>query len=419
MHLDASNVPSFDSPPTSAASTDLGDGPVTFQSQEIECASTVIWGFKKVFYDNRCFDLAGGCRKFSPILMSSWFGVYRWIEYFYQTIIEFDLGNDDFKLSFVDGSIHLFAFFSWIDNVRDVLAETPGAMRLLTRLWLRHHKLPKANPYETTILMNVIREGNKRDIDEMAETLEGGALELVQEIIEPYRQFLASPSGILEDRILSLLPIFGHFSVRPKNSLCRELLINNGVRELVRSYLRCVTNPMSSRSHKYIVHASTVVFKFFGELWRSTPGYTWVVQAFKAGLLELFMHCWGFLPILTGDYAEIILDGFLDFSMRYLAVLPVLQTALAAIREVRGKLDTETRMKLAPLKVATAWRKFEDTVNDLERIAGNLTDYRLEKYESICDFVSFPYPLWCDIIVCLTFRSASGLQRTLRNSTLR
>lgn len=389
-HLHASKVPSFDSSPPSSTFTGTEAEVVIFHSQNIERARTVLWGFKD--FDKICFTLGVGCRALTPVLLSSWFGVYRWIEYFFQAIIEEDLGDDNFKLSFVEASIHLFAFFSYFDGIPDLLAETPGAMKLLTQLWLQHHKYPKSNPYASTILLTYIRTEKKHyGIDEMTDAFDGSATALVKEILEPYRHFQSSPSAILEDRILSMLPIFNHFVERPKHKLCRELLINNGVRELIQSYLRCVTNPISSQSHKYIVQAPGVCFEFFGELWRCTPGYAWVVQAFRAGLLELFVRCWAFLsPLCDGDN-ETVNDGFLDFSMRYLAVLPVLQAASTAIREVNRNLDMETRIKLAPPKSADAWCKFESSVKDLERTAESLIESRLEKYESICDFVSRGY----------------------------
>ncbi|KLO15018.1 hypothetical protein SCHPADRAFT_996134 [Schizopora paradoxa] len=385
-HLDASKVPSFDFLPPSTAYTEIGDGAVTFLSQDIERARTVIWGFKDVYYGEECFDLAGGWQSFAPVLLSSWFGIYRWIEYFFQAVIEMDLGDDDFKLSFIEGSIHLFVFFSWIDEVHDFLARTSGAMTLLTKIWLQHHRFPKADPLDSLTLMNLIRPSKKREINEMAEAVDGGALALVQEILEPFREFLSSPSSILECRILSLLPVFTIYACRPRNALCRELLMNNGVRELIKSYLHCITNPMSFKGRVCIVEAPGDIFEFFGELWKSTPGHTWVVQAFRSGLLELFIRCWDFFPAMDEDINEEVTDGFLEFSMRYLVVLPVLQAASAAIREVHDKLDTKTRIALAPPRVSNAWRKFEYTVNDLLQIGGNLIEFRLEKFASICDF---------------------------------
>ncbi len=385
-HLDKSKVPNLDTLPPTAAFTDADDGNVTFHSQVVERAKTVLWGFKEVFWEGRCLD-RDGKQHFTPVLLSSWFGVYRWIEYFFQAVIDMDLGDERFKLSFIQGSIHIFEGFSLIEEVHNVLANTPGAMKLLTQLWLLHQRFPLAKQFPNVILTNVLR-GRKHHLDEMLEAVDGDAILLIEEILEPYRRFQTSPSAVLEDRVLAQIPVFHLFSERPKHKLCRELLINNGVRELIKAYLQCATNPFSKKSQGFIAHAPTVCFSFFGELWRSSPGHAWVIQAFKAGLLEMFVRSWAFVPLLSAEGKESVNEGFLDFVMKYLVILPVLQAASAAILEVQSKLDMETRTRLAPSPSGDAWRKFENLVKDLERTADGLIDSRLVKYQLICDFVS-------------------------------
>ncbi|KLO09338.1 hypothetical protein SCHPADRAFT_571574 [Schizopora paradoxa] len=285
------------------------------------------------------------------------------------------------------------AYLRCFDGVRQVVDDTPGVLKLTTLLWLQHQKLSTLRPSGCMLMSSFIGERivKKRSFDEILDAVDGDPVVIIEALLEPFRQFLEKPTSSSEGRAIASIIFLYQLTRRPKHILCRRLLQKNAVPLVLSFLLKWIQNPLLQSSDKRSVVSDS--FKFFDGLAYCAPGVTWVIQAFRAGLLEFYVRTWPIIADMPRKDIDLLLHCFTCVSMRYLHDLQVVETARDALAKdlnVQGvdvdwhaEDDDQQPEYQTPLGTLIMFR---DLLQKRVNVAEDIPYGTIRKNCQICDF---------------------------------
>lgn len=384
-HLDESKLPGFHSDPLPSATASASDGALiqrTSPSVNVLRAQTIILGFEDGF--ENIAELRQRHREIDPILIARWNGVHKWMWYFLGMVVGGQSHSND---SLIESLVNFISFYKWLDGAHELIDGTPGALKLVTLLWLQHRNLTTLRPSGCILLSTFIgrRITKKRSFDEILDAVDGEAAIIVDALLEPYRLFLSTPTPFLQARVATTVDFFYLLTYRPKHILCRQLLEKNAIPLVIRSILYCIEYPSLMVDLRGVIFA---VFHFLGRLAYCTPGETWAIQAFRAGLPELFIKCWPiFARMENEEHVEKLSRAFAYVSCKYLCNLQVVQAAGGALFKAIRNVNLDS-IGVQAQCIGAAWCIFHHFVDTRLSIAENMDACGIRMNRQICDVVS-------------------------------
>ncbi|KJA14498.1 hypothetical protein HYPSUDRAFT_150369 [Hypholoma sublateritium FD-334 SS-4] len=322
----------------------------------------------------------------SPIekqTLKSWPAVYKWCTFFYTTRIEpGDAIKPELRRAAMDMIGGVIYSLSRFDSVRKVIADTPGAIELATRIWLVEDACiePSSMPIPVNsaaldallIFPDYIpppfggnpfvdeRENAVRSrLDRVVTAAGGDTSRVVDLTFSRIRTATAIDERIHEPRTAIILDLIGHLSRSASHPL-RLAFLSKGITAFV-TKLAVVIVGMLDRSHVHqqgLLDSLVASLGFLSNTIESTDGFTWVGKAVSAGFLQAWTGAARHIHTFDNhEDAEMVIEIMEKIVPRYMVYKSVINSVHTAMKKVKDETKFDDWKDHGAKKV---WATFEE-----------------------------------------------------------
>lgn len=238
----------------------------------------------------------------TPKLLKAWPGVFKWSVFFAATR---DLPAAPPKLRRSSSDLISGTWFSFVraDRVKIRMAETAGSIEIITKLWLEEdsHIMPPSVidiPSASAVLDSLLRnedyeenKGSREKPDRFLKAAGGSAKNVARLMMSRMKTVMSGPrQQAHENRTAIYLDLIGHMSMLRTHPLRHAFLSAGIIETCVKAALAATKqlNGAGSPDGGDLFGPLVASLGYLVNCIESTDGFSWIIQAVKAGLLIAF-----------------------------------------------------------------------------------------------------------------------------------
>ncbi|KDQ62799.1 hypothetical protein JAAARDRAFT_54674 [Jaapia argillacea MUCL 33604] len=316
-------------------------------------------------------------------VLKAWPGIFTWSEYFFVARVLPVGVPDGLRQGTMDSIASTWYGFLKNANVRQAMADTPGAIELATHLWIREGtgSVPSfaTIPVTSSMFDSLLKFADDSALDRVVEAMDGKVDNIAQIALNRLRAAIKGPN-LDAMEMLIFTDTINTLCREPRNGLRDAFLRFNVIHWVTKGLAAISTNIVSAPDPKSLA-AMLSCLGFLSNYIESTDGFTWVLQSINAGLISAYADCSPvFNKVDLSDREDIIIPIFDDIIPRYMVFRSVVCAVDGAIFSVD---QSNRRGKLERSPAGDAWRKFYALT--LERRAFLAQHHLLKDKAIICD----------------------------------
>ncbi|KAI0049144.1 hypothetical protein FA95DRAFT_1489854 [Auriscalpium vulgare] len=319
-------------------------------------------------------------------IAKAWPMIYPWLAVFYTVYTETFKNDPDSHSMHIAVIGNCILKLTYIDNIRLLMANTPGMFKLVAKLWKEEPSGPP--PSKTHMragsfaLQQLLMEFKTlTPFDEVVEVI-GSPKAVIQIGMSRLRIALKEKQPSV-DRIKVYVDVLNNLTRGTAHPLRHAILHEGGMALVTKAFLKLSTMDPST----LLVAAVRACFLFLHNLVEAGQGIPWIKQIVEEGFLQAYVNA----SPLFAQFDDHVQDMAFSFIANIIPRYLVFRHVVSAVGPALDKLDaTNVRAKLAlsPARYQEAW----DTMQELakERVdARNLGD-AMRKELGCCNYCKEP-----------------------------
>ncbi|KAF7427888.1 hypothetical protein PC9H_007105 [Pleurotus ostreatus] len=322
----------------------------------------------------------------SDAIIRAWPGVFKWSVFFFSVDIQRPGVEQDAKFFMQDLIAATWFTFTRVDRIAAIMAETPGAIELMTELFFLEGSIPQMSivnhPNAAATLDSMLHEAEDvwGTLDRVVATANGDAERIARVALSRLRTAVNGP-GFETPIGGAALNLMCRLCRRRGHPLLYAFLHHNAIATVTKVAASAARSYMKT-GNDGVIPALVGSFGFVANCLESTDGFTWVTIAMQSGLIQAFLEVSILLPTLPVECdRDMILAIFKVILPRYLIYRSVIQAVDGAMQKVESNPASKW-VSQTPAK--DVWHNFKRVAFERRALVANLTDTKHKAITS-CD----------------------------------